>query len=1790
MTEKTYYDLTNPQKSIFLTEQYYSNTNVNNICGTAIIKDKLNFCLLEQAINNVIKNNDSFRIRFIKQENNLKQYIEDYKFIPIEIVELEDKKSLKNLEDSLVKSVYNITEKTWDFKIFKFKDSTGGFLLNINHISADSWTMGLTCIKILKEYYNLTHSDIPKEILNPSYLDYILIEKNYQNSDRFLDDKRYWNEVFSSIPNAVSIPGSFHNFDDFDCSANREIFTIPNELVNTINNYCKKNKASVFNFFMAILAIYMYKINNTNEFVIGTPILNRTNFKEKNTCGMFINIAPLKISINSNNNFIEFLNKIARDSKELLRHQKYSYNNIIDDIREKDSSIPHLYNIILSYQITKTDTVPEINYETRWAFNGSCNEDIEIQLLDLNNTGDLLLSFDYKINKYTKQDIININNRLLYIIKQVLTDDIIIKNINIATKEEQDLILNIFNNTNLNYNKNISIVEFFEKQVELTPNNPALTFHNTTLTFKELNEYANSLAYLIAQKNINKNTIIPIISYRSIEVIVGILAILKSGNAYLPIDPDYPQERIDYILNDCNTNIALTQKALKNNINSKTIIEIDLNNDFYNKNKENLEIEIHPEDLSYLIYTSGSTGTPKGVKLTHKNYTNFYNAMLEKVKYLNDGSNYSMISITTISFDIFGFETLISLLSGVHVFLTDNFEQKNTELLEKIIYANNIDIIQTTPSVMSFHIENLKNPASFANIKYFILAGEQLPKKLVKTIKKISPTATILNGYGPSETTIFSTITDVTNLDEITIGKPIANTQIYILNDDLNLLPTNTIGEIYISGDGIGDGYLNKKSLTKKSFIKNPFNNSIMYKTGDIGLWSNDGNIFCKGRNDNQIKLHGLRIELEEIEHTINTYRTDITIASIIVLRKINNKDVLHAFLSSSEPIDTNELKTYLLKKLPNYMVPTSYSFLSKFPRTPNGKIDKKALPQEIKANNIINPPITSEQKVICEILERLLKINIKNIDENIFSLGADSLIAIQLISELKTMFNKNITVKNIFENNTIRSLAKLINTVDDLNNIITIKPAPTQNFYPMSASQKNIYYSSNISNNTAYNMTGVIEFFKEIKIKKIEDCINELIKRHESLRTQFELKNGEIVQKILTSSKIKIEYIDNQNNINKIIEKFNTNFDLSKAPLFKVGITKLNDEHYLLLINMHHIISDGTSFQILMDEFCKLYNNVPLENNLNLTYKDYAVFESKALIDGLYEESKQYWIKKFDKNLPVLNLPTTYNRPSTFTYVGNKIYKKINQSLTKKIYNLCLENNITPFMFMLSVYYIILYKYSENTDIIIGTPVANRNLPNISNIIGMFVNTLILEANIDKNITFLDFTNQIKEISLDAFKHQSYPFHELVKNLNIKRDLSRNTLFDTMFTYQNNNIPKLNQFNDVSYFIPNTKISKFDLSLEVVPQDSIFELNFEYCTDLFSKHFINALSNHYIEIIKNVVKNPHEKIKDLKILSEKEKNKIIYKFNETHLKYPSNTTIPKLFEKQVKKTPYKIAAVFEDTSLTYSEINNKINNLAYYLQKQGINHGDIIGILLNRSIEMLIAMMAILKVGATYVPIDPTYPEERVNYILENSNTKLILSESKLQNQFTLLCPIIDVKLENKKIYNSKNNKNLDTNFESSDLAYIIYTSGSTGKPKGVMLTQKNVINFIYGVLDRINFNKNLNMVSLTTICFDIFVLESLLPMCSGITTIIANSSEQTIPQALNTLCLKNNVKILQTTPSKLMLLISNTNSLEYVKNLEYILVGGEAVPSNLVTKLKKLTKAKIFNMGYMTSTSSFW
>ena len=1787
-------NLTNAQKSIWVTEQYYKGSSINNICGTAVIQEKVDFEKLKESIQIVCKKHDNFWLEFKLNKGNVEQVLSEKKEIQIDTINIAGKNHLELERNKIVKTRFQLeNSKLFKFYIFKFIDGKGAFMLNIHHLISDAWTLALICNDIIKTYSELIQNKEVETKAIYSYIDYIKSEQQYQESEKYNKDKQYWIERFKTIPEVATIPGSIKgDIDETNPAGERKKYEISKENVEKIKKYCKENKISLYNFFMAIYAIYIGEVSNLDEFTIGTPILNRINYKEKNAAGMFINMAPFKININEDIEFKQFIKNIARDSMDMLKHQKYSYQCLLEELRKENKSIPNLYNILLSYQITNAkQNEGNIEYETEWTFNGYCADNIDIQIYDLNDTGNLNIAYDYKTSIYKVEDIENIHKRILNIIKQVVSkEEIKLSEIDIVTPEEKEKLLVEFNKTELKYDENIPFIKYFEKQVEKTPDDIAIVFEDKEMTYRELNERANSLAYKLRENEVTNNTVVGVLLERSFEMLISMLAVLKSGGAYIPIAPDYPKDRIEYMLEDSEATIILTSQNRRNLADKKLINVKDER--IYENHKENLENISKPEDLSYLIYTSGSTGTPKGVMLKQKNLSNFYNSMKNIIEYLKDEKNHKILSITTVSFDIFGFETLMSLTRGLTVYLTSENGQKMTSKIERIVKDSNVEIMQTTPSVMKFHLENLNDENSLKSLKYIMLAGEPLTKTLVDRIKQIIPNVTIYNGYGPSETTIFSTIGNATNQEEITIGRPINNTQIYILNKNKKVMPQGTIGELYISGDGVGKGYMNKEQQTNESFIINPFiDGKIMYKVGDLGAFDDKGEITCYGRIDNQVKIRGLRIELQEIEKRMQSV---YNIHDCVVVKKVvKGKDALCAYYVERGHVSKSVLKTVLYSKLPEYMVPQYFVKMEQLPHTPNGKVDRKALPDPVIDENELEivKPRNEIDKELIKIIEKMLQVDKIGINNTLLELGGDSLTAITLTTKVLSKFNVQLNIKDILSNYTIKDMSDYIaeNQTKDISKV-KIEKVPIQDTYPLSSAQKRIYYSVKMigEDNIVYNMPGAVLVEKILDIEKIKKVFSRILKRHSILRTRFIFKDNDIRQQVESNVDFEIPvFYNKKDEIKNIVMNFSKPFNLEKEPLIRIEVHYIDNKETLVLMDAHHIIMDGISLNNFIIEFERLYNGDNLKN-IPIQYKDYSVWEEKYNESDDIKEKEDYWVNKFkNSEFEQLNLPYDYKVTASRSYKGDRVTNIIDEKKFRKIERYAKKIGVSPYMFFISVFYILLYKYTGQSEIILGSPIANRDKNEMKRMIGMFVNNIVTKANINSEETFQNFLNEMREQILDDISHQPYPFDMLVKRLGIKTDNSRNPLFDVMFTYQNNqeNILKLDN-TETQIVEINNNIAKFNLSLEIKPKSHT--INIEYCTDLFKKETIERLFEHYINAIDFIMNDVNAKIKDIEIISNTEKNKILYEFNDTKMEYPKDKTITELFEEQVEKTPNDVAVVFEDNKLTYKEVNEKANQLARYLREEkNIKPNDIVGVMLPRSIELISTLIGVLKSGACYIPIDPTYPEKRIEYMLENSDAKFLLTNEELFQKLNFENRI-NVYSKEIKIQDYHNLKNVNT---STDRSYIIYTSGSTGLPKGVVLKHQSLTNLCSYLNKNVEFLHEdceyKNMASVTTVSFDIFVFETLVCLQRGLRIILANEDEQRIPQHLNELIKKNNVQLIQMTPSRMQIFLDNIDEIPNLNQLKYVTLAGEALPLRLRDELLKLGVKKVYN-GYGPSETT--
>ena len=865
-------------------------------------------------------------------------------------------------------------------------------------------------------------------------------------------------------------------------------------------------------------------------------------------------------------------------------------------------------------------------------------------------------------------------------------------------------------------------------------------------------------------------------------------------------------------------------------------------------------------------------------------------------------------------------------------------------------------------------------------------------------------------------------------------------------------------------------------------------------------------------------------------------------------------------------------------------MIPNYITRLDVLPLNVNGKVDKKKLPSPslnlADENRIISPARNEIDKIIIDELKNMLHLDNISIGDSFFGIGGDSLNAITLCTHLSDRLKTSISVKDIFDNPIIKDLSDFISNIDLSEEIPqTIFKAESAKFYPLSSAQKRIYYANTLSGdkNIVYNVSGGILFPTRIAPSKVQNALNELIRKNDSFRTFFTYENGNLVQSILDDVQINIEIEQSSLDAKTLVNKFAKPFNLSKAPLLRAKLVFLDDGSSLLLLDTHHIIVDGTSLSIICRDFCKLYNGQEVNKN-ELQYTDYAVWEEDFLDSDKLKEYEEFWVKKFEnQDFSTLNLPYDYALSNVKSYKGEKISVKLEKEQFEALEKIAKANNVSSYSVFLAAIYITLYKYTSQTDIIIGSPFAGRSFKETQDIIGMFVNNMILNKHIDFELNFTDFAKSVHEDVIAAISNQPYPFELLQKNLNLG---SNNPLLDVMFTYQNiGNEPMMINDKPAEILTSDTKTAKFNLWFEIIP--SSFTFNLEFNTDLFKLHTAKSILEHYIFILTQIISKSDMKISDFNMITPKEE-KLLDNFNDTAMEI-NNDTVVSIFEEQVKKTPNKIAAVCNDKTLTYDELNKKSNSLAHHLINNGIKPNDIICIMTNRSLETIIAMLGILKAGAAFFNVDPTYPSDRTYYYIENSNTEYVLTQSELKNKCSMVKYHIEIDLDNNIIYD-KNFENPNVKVKNNDLSYIIYTSGSTGTPKGVMLNQIGFANMVKAMtyaLDYLRDGREHAIASVTSTPFDIFVYEIFVSLTHGMKVVMANNLEHRNPKLLDSLIRKHGVDVMTVTPSLMKINYDNREpdtALALVKNMVF---GGEVLPQKFVDDLKALSSdITIFNI----------
>ena len=1354
------------------------------------------------------------------------------------------------------------------------------------------------------------------------------------------------------------------------------------------------------------------------------------------------------------------------------------------------------------------------------------------------------------------------------------------------------------------------IHQLFEAQVHRTPGALAVVCGDQRLTYEQLNSRANQLAHLLRRRGVGPGVCVGLCVERSAEMIVGVLGILKAGGAYVPLNPDHPQERLATQLADSNSALLITSGAPDGEFAeefafARELIDLQRDRDWLESESTHNPARVTAaENLVYVIYTSGSTGVPKGVAVRHQNLINYTKFILD---YLKVDAPLTFATVSTITADLGNTVIFSALLSGGCLHVIDYNTSMESDLLRNYFVKHRVDVLKIVPSHLGALLATQPD-GGILPAKYLILGGEALTWDLLQGLSRLDHTCRIINHYGPTETTVGSLTFRVDDNDAsrysatVPIGRPIANTRCYILDRRQRPVPLGVSGELYIGGAGVAAGYLNRPAETADRFIPDLFSSDFdgrLYRTGDLARYLPDYNIEFLGRADRQVKVRGYRVELDEIEAVLSRH-TGVRQAVVALNRDQAGQERIVAYLVSA-PAAQEQLKAALKQKLPDYMVPSVFVFLKSLPLTPNGKVDRARLPapddSRVGLQMDFVAPRSQVEKELAAIWATLLKLDAVGVHDNFFDLGGHSLLATQLVSRVRREFRVEVPLRSLFETPTVAALAEKLerSTPDDTS---TIKPRANRESAQVSFAQQRLWFLDQLEDNNAlYNVPRALRLAGSLDIDALQRALNELVSRHEPFRTHFESADGTLRQIISDRAEIALTLSDlshlpheeREAQAQGVTQEEATRpFDLARGPVIRAHLLRLDEREHILLLTTHHIVSDAWSAGILFRELGELYNAFsqrkpsPLAP-LPVQYADFAEWQRTWLQNEVLEQQVSYWRDKLQGMTGILELPTDYARATAEGSHGAYRSLTLSKTLSERLGELSKREGATLFMTMLAAFQILLWRYSDQEDIAVGSPIAGRNREEIENLIGFFINTLVLRTDLSGNPTFRELLEQVKDTALAAYAHQDLPFEKLVEELQPERDLARNPLFQVMFQFQNAQ-PSPMQLNGlkVSKLETFTQTAKFDLMLVAYEQDGALKCFMEYDTGLFASETIERMLNQYTTLLESIVATPELPIASLPLMTEAEQRQLLVDWNNTQAAFPHEESIHQLFQEQAARTPDQLALVFGNERVTFGELNARANRLAHHLRGRGVGPEMRVAICVERSIEMIVALLGVLKAGAAYVPLEPKSPAERTSFILEDSQARLLLTQHRCKDSLPASAvETIYLDLETPAISEASA---ADTALLSSaeNAAHVIYTSGSTGLPKGVTSAHRASVNRFAWMWRTYPFAAAEVCCQKTSLSFVDSIWEIFGPLLQGVPLVIIPDEVVKDPDQFLDALSVNRVTRLVLVPSLLRVMLETGQDLpRKLERLRYCVCSGETLPVDLASAFREqLPNTRLINL----------
>ncbi|WP_010494699.1 non-ribosomal peptide synthetase [Paenibacillus elgii] len=1772
------YPLSSAQKRLYILSQLEGAATSYNMPGELLMEGELDADRLEAAFRGLLRRHATLRTSFeLAADGEPVQRIAETAHFTLERIRVNGEGEAEMAMAGFIRPFDLGKAPLLRAALVEEAPQRHRLLFDMHHLISDG-----VSINILLEELAQLYEGNELTALRLQYKDYAIWQQADSDSERMSKQEAYWLEQLGGELPILDVPTDYARPPARSFSGGTLSFAIDARQTDGLKRLGSQAGATLFMVLLAAYTTLLSKYSGQEDIIVGTPIAGRPHADLQPMIGMFAGTLALRSWPAGEKTFLDYLQEVKELALQAYENQDYPFETLVEKLNVKrDLSRNPVFDTMFVLQNTETvapgfTSLRVIPHESEHPI-----VKFDLSFTAAEEAGGIALSIEYADRLFKRETISRMAQHFIQLIEEMIrTPEAKLSALNILTAQERTQILETFNETAMPYPADMTIHGLFERQAALAPDRIAVVFEDRQLTYRELDERANRLARTLLAKGVEAEQLVAIMTERSLDMVTAVLGVMKAGGAYVPIDPEYPEERIRYMLCDSGARLLLTQSHLRDRTAFGGELLLLDDERSYRGDGTNPGVAVGPHQLAYVIYTSGTTGKPKGVMVEHQGVCNF-KLFCEHTLQISERDRVAQFA--SFSFDAWCSELIMSLLTGAALYVPDASVIADYRLFEQYVRDRGITVV-TLPPTYAVYL----NPGHMPELRTLITAGSASSGELVQQWKDH---VRYFNNYGPTEDSICSTAwsyTDHTPMEKtVPIGRPIPNHQVYILSAHNALAPIGVAGELCVAGIGLARGYLNRPDLTAEKFMPVPFApERRMYRTGDLARWLPDGSIEYLGRIDHQVKIRGYRIELGEIEAQL------LKVAAVqeaIVLARTDDtgQTYLCAYFTAEGEQTAGVLRSELARELPGYMVPSFFVQLEEMPLTPNGKIDRQALPAPegiVPTGAEYAAPRTPTEAKLAELWQEVLGVPSVGIRDNFFELGGHSLRAMRLAAHIQKEMDVNMPLQEVFAAPTIEQLAVVIAGLQQ-DTFAAIPVAPVQTHYPVSSAQKRLYVLQQFEGGeTSYNMPGVMLLEGTLDREWFEEAFRGLIRRHETLRTGFELMDDQPFQRVYPESELtfNVDYVESSGRETEILDRirrFVRPFDLRQPPLLRVGLIRLDQdkpsvnqesERHLLLFDMHHIVSDGVSMGILVNEFSRLYGGETLPP-LRIQYKDYAAWQQAELFGQRMSRQEAYWLNVFRGELPVLDMPTDYTRPAVRSFEGGTVTFDVGQAVSERLRHIATQTGSTLYMVLLTAYMTLLHKYTGQEDLVVGTPIAGRPHADLEPMIGMFVNTLALRGYPSGEKTFIDYLQEIKEHALKAYEHQDYPFEELVEKLNVKRDMSRSPLFDTMFSLENTEQGELSiEGLTVGPYPSGHDAVKFDLTLHAAEVGDELKCSLRYASSLYKRETIERMANHFVRLVEAIADSPQAKLAELEMITTTEIVQICETFNATAAdRYPQNKTLYAAFEEQAERTKDRVAVVFEGEQLTYGELNERANRVARVLRVQGVTADQPVAMLVERSLEMIVGMLAVLKAGGAYVPIDPRYPEDRIRFVLEDSGADILLTQTRWADKAGFAGQVLN--LDDSALYAgpSENGLNLEPVSTANHLAYLIYTSGTTGQPKGVMIEQRSVVNFVYSLFEPIYaaHPEYRNMAQLAPYVFDMSVKPIYGALLLGLTLHIVPEETRLNGEKLLKFFRDHAIDVTDATPTFLSILVQSAQAGGVGEvGVKHFVVGGEVLTTKAV------------------------